>query len=234
MKKLFILGFILFATLFLSTFALALPSGITIIPGTSGRANATNAASDPNAIAGNITELTVTGISITQSWQGYFGNVTGAIELKDISNNVMYNWSLTSPEGEIYGSNASSINWNAIACANTTGNFSEFEQRFGLGVLDVDGLNETFNLNNHPGFFTNSKQFTGGQCNNTKLFNSAGVGTFNEVLLTDGPNLVFASLLLDNANGFDNKPHDFEMIVLEDGHGTNTALTTYYFWAELE
>jgi len=44
---------------------------------------------------------------------------------------------------------------------------------------------------------------------------------------------VFASLLSDDALGFDSLPHDFEMLVLEDGHGADTATTSYFFFVEL-
>jgi hypothetical protein len=234
MKKIISFAFILCILLASSFFVMAAPNGAVVTPGTSTRGDVTSPDPDSNAIAGNVTELTVSGITITQAWQGYFGNVTGAITLNDNGNHVMYNWSTTSPQGEIYASNASSVVWSGIQCYNETTNLSEFEQRFGIGTADVDGLNETFHLNNHAEFFTNSKQFTAGQCNNTKLYNSVGTGTFDEVLLTDGPSLVFASILLNNANGFDNIPHDFEMLVLEDGHGVDVSPTTYYFWVELE
>ena len=45
--------------------------------------------------------------------------------------------------------------------------------------------------------------------------------------------VVFASLLNENVLGFDNNPHDFEMLVLENGHGTDTSPTTYYFYAAI-
>jgi hypothetical protein len=228
----FVLAFLMISVL--SSLVIAAPNGVDVNAGTSTRSNATGPDNDPNAMAGNVTELTVTGTSITQAWQGYFGNVSGTIQLANSADNVMYNWSLASPKGEIYASNASTITWSGIQCYNETANLSEFEQRFGIGVGDADGLNETFNLNDHVGFVTNSIPFTTGVCDNTKLFNSAGIGTFTEVLLTDGPSLVFTSLLLQNANGFDNVPHDFEMLVLENGHGADTNPTTYYFWAELE
>jgi hypothetical protein len=234
MRKLISFVLVLSIILALSAFVVAAPNGVDVNAGTSTRSNATGPDNDPNAMAGNVTELTVTGTSITQAWQGYFGNVSGTIQLANSANNVMYNWSLASPQGEIFASNASSLTWDGIQCYNETTNLTEFENRFGIGIGDVDGLNETFNLNNHPEFFANNKQFTPGLCKNTRLFDSAGAGIFNEVLLTDGPSLVFASLLLENANGFDNVPHDFEMIVLENGHGTDTSTTTYYFWAELE
>ena len=46
--------------------------------------------------------------------------------------------------------------------------------------------------------------------------------------------VIFTSLLNENVFGFDNNPHDFEMLVLENGHLTDTSVTPYYFWVELE
>lgn len=209
------------------------PFGANVVNLTSSRATPDDATGIP-AIAGNVTELSITGFSTTQSWQGYYGNVSGTIQLADSSDNIMYNWSLASPEGEIYATNASTVYWDGIQCYSEANNMSYFEGMFGIALDDVDGINETFTLNNHPEFFTNSKQFTTGLCDNTRLFNSVGVGTFNEVLLTDGPNLIFTSLLLEDADGFNDVPHDFEMLVLENGHGIDIDPTIYYFWVELE
>lgn len=217
----------------MSFFVIATPNGVVITPGTSTGKGTNPAGQDTNAIAGNVTELTIDSNTTTQSWQGYYGNISGSVGLKDSSDNVMYNWTLNN-EGEIYASNASSLEWDGIQCYDEPNNMTFFENMFGIGITDPDGLNETFDLNNHAGFYTNSIQFTSGECNSTKLFNSAGVGTFDEVLLTDGPNIIFASLINNDADGFDGIPHDFEMLVLEDGHGTDTTTTTYYFWAELE
>jgi hypothetical protein len=54
---------------------------------------------------------------------------------------------------------------------------------------------------------------------------------FQEVLLTDNANIVYATLLEDNSIGFDNGRYDFQMIVPEDD--TITTPTTYYFYAEI-
>jgi hypothetical protein len=213
------------------------------------------------AIAGNVTELNIYGSSVTQSWQGYFGNVTGTITLSDSSNNALYNWSLASPQGEIYASRNSTQAWTTIQCFNFTasGNFSSdvsnaggtsqsganlsmIEGNYSINDTDVDGVNETFNLlgaGTHDLFYTNNLLFSEGECRSTRLFSSGGVGVnnqFEEVLLYEpvGRNVVFASLLDENVLGFDNRVHDFEMLVLEDGHATDTSTTTYYFYVELE
>lgn len=237
------------------------PFGATVNPTVpSDRAEADSATSVP-AVAGNVTELSISGYSITQSWQGYYGNVTGTIMLADSGDNVMYNWSLASPEGEVYAStNGSGILWNYVQCLNFTSdgtygddtgnagntslhgtNLTILEDMFGIAADDVDGVNETFTLlgSGHNTFYTNNLEFTEGECRNTRVFSNAGQGEddkFEEVLLYEpqSSSVIFTSLLNENVFGFDNNPHDFEMLVLENGHLTDTSVTPYYFWVELE
>jgi len=265
-NRLFVLSVLLVVLLSVSVLAVQ-PFGASVTPGTSTRAPEDAAGNHPNAIAGNITELTIFGFSVTQSWQGYFGNVTGVITLNDNLDNVMYNWSLASPQGEIYASTNNSIVWNYIQCFNLTavasyasdtnnnGSTSQFgtnvtglESEFGILWDDVDGVNETFNYNgtqaqgenfNHSLFYTNNLLFTEGECVATHLFadsNSSEDNAFQEVLMYEPStrSVVFTTILDEDEQGFDDKPHDFQMIVLENGHGTDVAVDTYYFWVELE
>jgi len=257
-SKLFLLSLLL--VVFLSATVLAVePFGATVNQTNSTRAPP-DAAGNNSAIAGNVTELSVTGFSITQAWQGYFGNVSGTIQLADSSDNIMYNWSLASPEGEIYASTNSSITWSYIQCLNfsadgsynsdtgNAGGTSQFgtnltilENMFGIASDDVDGVNETFILlgSGHNTFYTNNLEFSGGECRNTQIFSNSGHGEdnkFEEVLLYEPTtySVVFASLLNEDVFGFDYNPHDFEMLVLENGHLTDTSTTLYNFWVELE
>ncbi len=235
------------------------PFGANVVNLTSSRATPDNATGIP-AIAGNVTELSITGFSTTQSWQGYFGNVSGTIQLADSSDNIMYNWSLASPEGEIYASTNDSIAWDYVQCLNfdSDGTYSDdrvnaggtsahgtnlsiLESMFNIKWDDVDGVNETFTLlgTGHNTFYTNNLEFSEGECRNTQVFSNAGQGEdnkFEEVLLYEPTtySVIFASLLNEDVFGFDNNPHDFEMLVLENGHLTDTSTTTYYFWVELE
>jgi hypothetical protein len=213
-----------------------------------------------SAIAGNVTELTITGFSITQSWQGYFGNISGTIFLADASDNVMYDWSLASPKGEIYASTNNSIVWNYVQCLNFSSdgtygddtanaggtsehgtNLTLLENSFGIASDDVDGIDETFPLlgSGHNTFYSNNLEFSQGECRNTRVFSNSSSGEdnkFEEVLLYEPTtsSVIFASILNENVLGFDNNPHDFEMLVLEDGHATDKSTTTYYFYTELE
>lgn len=198
--------------------------------------------SSHGAYAGNVTEITVDGASVTQTWQGYYGNVTGSITLENAQGDVFYNWTGTvdPSSGEVYASTNDSLTWTEIGCYNLTEptgyNLTLVEAQYNIASTDGDGLDETFTLNNHAAFTTGTTSFSGGDCNNTQLFDSGGSGSFDEVLLYENStsSLVFASLIQDNGDGFDAATHDFQMLVLEDGHSGDTATTTYYFWVELD
>ena len=241
--------------------------------------NATAPADDPqsqNATAGYVSEIDVTGITTTQTWQGYFGNISGTIQLADVDDHQMYNWTLADPEGEIYASITNSVDWDEIQCFNFTAlgndldgdcdgsagdtcnlgmNLQQLEDAYTIASDDVDGVNETFAVSGgtehweegHELFYTNNLQFSSGECPTAHLFDSTNGttgGNYQEVLLYDPDNNlgpasngypVFASLIEESTlDGFDGRDHDFEMLVLEDGHGTNTASTAYYFYVELE
>lgn len=238
------------------------PNGANITQVRTETANSSNAGSH-QAQAGNVTELNIYGYSTTQSWQGYFGNISGAIQLTDANSKVMYNWSLANPAGEVYASTNSTINWGNIQCFNYTakGNYStsgetpggvslygtnltQLEARFWINSTDVDGVNETFNLlggaGQHDEFYTANKRFAEGQCVSTRVFSSAGIGEnnkFEEVLLYEPTttSVIFASLIEPGSvAGFDGRDYDFEMLVLENGHDGDTGTTNYYFFVELE
>jgi len=235
MKLLRFLVICMVLSVFTVGFAVATPSGATVNPINSTAGGADAAGSDTNALAGNVSEITLYGVSNTQTWQGYYGNVTGAIRLGNQDSDVMYNWSVSAPEGEVYASDTNSITWSTIECyVLDTGNVTTIEGNWNIGATDSDGVDETFTLQNHAAFNTGAVSFAGGDCNNTKVFNNAGVGTFDEAILTDGSATVFAALLQDDTTGFDGATHDFEMLVLEDGHAGDTNTDTYYFWVEIQ
>ncbi|MCW8966568.1 MAG: hypothetical protein OQK82_07780 [Candidatus Pacearchaeota archaeon] len=235
-KRFFLVFF--FSFLFCLSFVLGVtPFGANITEGVSGSASV-DIAQGVAAQAGNVTELNIFGYTVTQSWQGYFGNVSGTIQLSDSADNVMYNWSALSPEGEIYASTSDSVNWGGIECFNFTSEGESLESYFGILSDDVDGVDETFSYSNgHDLFYTNNIAFEEGVCMSTQLYDNSGGGVddyFEEVLLWDGGDVVFASLLEDDVLGFDGRGHDFEILVLEDGHGDNNEVTDYYFYVELQ
>jgi len=200
-------------------------------------ASQTAPADDPeshSAIAGNVTYLTLYGYSITQAWQGYYGNVSGTIQLADDNDKVLYNWSTLTPNGEVYATRALDANFAAISCAGA-GDISSEEASVGQSSDDVDSISNTFDAKSHPSFFVGSIQIPVNNCSSANLYDSGGEqsSSFYEVLLKDsGSNIIYTSILEKDKEGFDGDNYDFEMIVTENGHGNDTTSTTYYFYIE--
>ncbi|OYT35822.1 hypothetical protein B6U91_02395 [Candidatus Pacearchaeota archaeon ex4484_71] len=172
LKRFFVYVFVLAFILSLGVFASAItPSGASTIVSVSNSTAPTTSPTSQEAIAGNVSEISIEGVSTTQSWQGYFGNVTGAIRLADASANVMYNWSIANPSGEVYASTSNSVAWGSIACFDWATNGVALETSYGIGADDADGVNETFATGNgHDEFYTAGTQFTSGTCMSTKVY----------------------------------------------------------------
>ncbi len=214
-------------------------------------------ATNNSAIAGNVTELTLNGSTVTRTWQGYFGNITGMVVLGDSANNTLYDWSVASPHGQVYALKSSGIPaWSSIRCANQTELQAEDTL---LGVnssVDVDAVNRTFVVGGapdqitrfgatqltHPLFYVGNVSIVNNTCPVAVMYNSTTQPSpyFKEVLLSDGTaDLIYTGIIAHTLNpfaesdGFDDRTHDFEMIVGENGHGTDVAVTTYWFYLEL-
>lgn len=238
MKKLWIAG-ILFLLAVMGIVS-ALPTGPegTLTPISSSRYS-TAAGKTLGAIAGNVTELNLNATSVTQTWQGYFGNITGRIVLGDSSNNTMYDWNLASPQGEIYATRKVTVPvWSSIQCAGLTEVDAE-DTALGTTGAAADSVNKTFsNATSFTTFYVGSVTIDQGaqDCYATHLYNNTGVQSTNfaQVLLYDGADVVYTALLDQDAMGFDGRTHDFQMIVGEDGHNGDTSTTPYYFYLELE
>ena len=238
MNKLSLILFISLVTFALPSLVLAIsPSGASLTS-ISNETGSLDPAGSHSAIAGNLTLVNVASTVTTQTWQGYFGNVTGTVQLADGSDNVMYNWSLASPEGEIYASVNNSVNWVGTQCYNNTTFTSNLELEYNIANNDVDGIDETFSLQDHDAFYVNNVLINTNTCMSTRIYGDTGAGVnaeFEEVLLKGGSNeTIFASILEENMLGFDSASHDFQMIVLEDGHNADTSTRPYYLFVELE
>ncbi|MBW2964492.1 hypothetical protein KY363_03455, partial [Candidatus Woesearchaeota archaeon] len=146
------------------------------------------------ALAGNVTQLTVAGTTVTQTWQGYYGNVTGTITLDDANNNTMYDWTLASPEGEIYAASAT-VDWTSgnVKCydldMSDAGDSSfvtlaELEALYGLAADDIDGIDETFPEGTGYDSFYAGEYLIDATCPTTQTYNGSEVkdaNSFQEV-----------------------------------------------------
>jgi len=230
--------------------ATSLPEGPTTlnIDATSRRAPVTSPTL--NAIAGNVTQLTVAGTTVTQTWQGYYGNVTGTVTLDDANNNTMYDWSLASPEGEIYASIAP-VTWTSgnVRCydynMSDTGYsafvmLSELDTLLGLATDDIDGVDETFVEGTGYDNFYVGDYLIDAVCPTTQTYNGTeekNANSFQEVLLYDNTSnaIVYTGIIEEvEPVGFNDLRWDFQMLVGENGHNGDTSTTPYYFYVELE
>ncbi|OGJ21279.1 hypothetical protein A3K73_05490 [Candidatus Pacearchaeota archaeon RBG_13_36_9] len=207
-------------------------NGAGVTPGDSQTAPADEPESH-SALAGNVTYMTVFGYSTTQSWQGYYGNVSGTIQLADSNDKVLYNWSALAPNGEVYATRAFDPNFAAISCVDDGAIASE-EALMGQIAGDADSISNTFNAKSHPSFFVGSIEIPINNCSSANLYGPGGEqsSSFYEVLLKDDSNIIYTSVLEKNLEGFDGNDYDFEMMVAENGHGADTSATTYYFYIE--
>jgi len=186
------------------------------------------------AQGGNVTEVNINALTITRSWQGYYGNVTGQIALQNALNETFYNWSLTAVRGEVYATRVNSVTWTSVGCANAANRTLE-ETYLGQALTDGDSVTNTYNSTTHPALNVSTVQISANTCFSTYGYvnNNSQASDFPMVLLQSGANIVYTTILDDNTVGFDGKAHDFELLVGENEKDGNLGATPYYFWVEL-
>ena len=218
------------------------------------RGNEQNAGVLVQAQAGNVTALSIYHGTLTNSWQGYYGNVTGAIELTNAAGTAFYRWENANPLGEIFAANGTSTDWTSVYCVNTTNsskgkypfarhagdvqgwNITVVEQNFGINLTDADGLNETYN-----GTWTGSITVAGKTidsldgCSVAYPYQGGAESVvWEQLLLSDNDTIIFTGIIEQSQNAFDSSPADFQLLVLENGHTTQAdSITNYYFYVEL-
>jgi len=234
-EELFLFIIILFLSISIVVAAPTGPSSTTNLG--SSRYSLFNA-SNISAIAGNVTEINFNVSSVTNTWQGYYGNITGKIVLGNLNNQSLYNWNLTSPSGQIYATRVATVpTWTSVVCASTAQVNAE-DVVLGVNAsVDQDAANKTFlNTTSFNAFYVGNVNINTSQnCRAAQLYNSSSISSSNfaEVLLHDGSNLIYTGLIATPSLGFDNRSHQFEMLVGENGHNGDTTVTPYYFYVEL-
>jgi hypothetical protein len=213
----------------------AQPSGVTIVSNTTETPTIAPASSLTTA-GGSFTTLILNGTFQNPRWKAYVGNITGILTLDNPSGNTIYDWNLTLINGEVYMSRNQTITWSSITCASQARIASE-QTYLNHPYSNVDNINNTFNRTIHKGFYVSTALVANSTCrsiatyvNDTKQADTENAA-FQEILLTDATNIVYATLLENNRAGFDLGQYDFQMIVPEDD--TKASPTTYYFYAEI-
>lgn len=198
-----------------------------------------------DAFAGNLTELTITGITQTKSWQGFFGNVSGTIILEDSTGARFYDWSAAEPQGQVYASANQTISWTTVGCAPIEDNLfrDPWYTFYGMLDTDYDNINITYNLSLHDEFYVGLLTIPENTCRSTYTFVNSGRQTddFPAVLLHDENDALIFTALIENRSvdaregkiGYDGGDYDFQLLVAERGRYGDTDVTPYYFWIEI-
>ncbi len=172
---------------------------------------------------GNVTEVNVTGNSITGRWAGFWGEVSGGIKLTDTGNsNSFYEWSVSDVSGSVvYATNGTVSSWAAV----TPGNDSIMPAYVQADVTD--------NFNNT---FTATEAFTSASLNvastpyTSTWQNGAQTATLKTYSLTEGGStLIWAAKAVADTNSFQSgETVDYQLLVPADSGGL-----TYTFYLEL-
>jgi hypothetical protein len=216
-----------------TTMAFAAPTGASYRILNSTRGTEAVASQLP-AQAGNVTEVNFNQTSITGVWQGYFGNVSGKIVLANAQNLSMYEWNSTASTGQVYATRTAVSAWTGVNCTNVT-NMEAEQTALSISTAWQDSVNKTFDGKDHPTLTVAGRTFGSNDCFSTNVFDETGGtgGNYYELLINAGPtvNQTIYTAIIDKAEtGFDNRLHDFEMIVPVD---TAQSITNYYFYVEL-
>jgi hypothetical protein len=225
----------------------------TLTPGPSSTFNANNYPPvSVDAIAGNITWLTITGVSQTRAWQGYWGNVTGYITLSDANNFTFYNWSAAEPRGYLYATLANrvgTLSWLDVVCFAHPTDSANFDTFYGITPTDYDNVSNTYNttldaLTTPQTVYIVNNSFT--TCPATTIWqnnNYQGDNFVNYLMrdTTGGNDAWVFGTIIENKNindktdlpCYNGEQCDFQLLVAENGHGTDTSVTPYYFWVDL-
>ncbi len=240
-RKVFALMAILLVGLFLFyeiSLVLAAPEGPSSINVTANRTKTATAAQMINVTGGNITAINLTAVIQDVKWKAFVGWIDGRFTLDDAGGQTIYDWTLSSITGEVYATRQSgSVTWGSIVCANTT--TMEAENTALAHSSAQDNITATFSraaLANHSAFVVSGTTISANSCNgtlNTYVSDASQNTDFEEVVLYDSANIVYATILESDATGYDGSTYDFQMLVPDNGSATWTSKIAYYLYVEL-
>lgn len=238
LKYAMILLFIITATLFFVVDVSAAPASPQIVYVTNSTYTATSVNRSMDA-KGTITVLTMTLNQQDYKWKAYVGNVSGTLALDDADALSIYDWSLTSINGEVYVSRASSVSWANVSCVDQAVINTE-QTAMGMTSNARDNINSTFNYTTHRSFLIGAKNITSSSCRSIATYVSDGPqvisvnSLFQEILLKDdlSGSLIYTTLLEQDQVSYDGTSvYDFQLIVAENESASSP--TNYYFYVEL-
>jgi len=191
-----------------------------------------------DAQGGFVTEIDFAAVAVTAKWQGYYGNVSGSIALKDSQGNAMFTWDWNAADGgEVIATTNTSIPpWALVNLTNAT-DMTAMETAWLWDANTSDGPLITFENN------TDDVTIAGILVNNTNGTSRLGAGTagdFTEVVLKNGASagadkddFLFVGIINASKEAFDGTIKDFEMLVATPDTVAAGDTETYYFYVEM-
>jgi len=191
-----------------------------------------------SAKGGFVTEIDFAAVAVTAKWQGYYGNVSGSIALKDSQGNAMFTWDWNAADGgEVIATTNTSIPpWALVNLTNAT-DMTAMETAWSWDANTSDGPLITFENS------TDDVTIAGVLVNNTNGTSRLGAGTagdFTEVVLKNGASagaakndFLFVGIINASKEAFDGTIKDFEMLVATPDTVAAGDTETYYFYVEM-
>lgn len=188
-----------------------------------------------NVSGGVISNFNLSATVQNPRWKAFVGQVIGQFTLADSDGSSIYDWTLATVTGRVYATRkTTSVTWAGIGCANVANLESE---NTALTFSNVDdNITSTFNTTagaTHDTFNVGSETIAANTCPtlNTKVNSGLQDNFFEEMVLHDGSNLVFATILEEDQTGYNGENYDFQMIVPENE--SSASNTIYYLYVEL-
>jgi hypothetical protein len=213
------LSLLLGAFLLMVSFAVADPTGGSIANVTYERGS-DSVTSTVNTVAGNVTGLNVTGTQVTGRWAGFWGNISGGIQLTDANSNQFYTWTVSDvTNAVVYAANSTVSAWGG---AITYALYS-----------DMPNYLKTAASDNYTNTFTSNEAFTSASLNiasvnYTLSKKSGGASTLKTYSLRSGMNLIWAGKAINDETGFNGRIVDYQILVPSNSSGQQ-----YNFYLEL-
>jgi len=230
------IGFILiFLIEFFSGIIVGLPTGPSALNVTYNETGSSSTAPWMVNISGAyVAEMNISSISQNSRWKGFVGWVNGKFTLDDSSGSTVYDWSSSTTGGEVYATRSSgSIEWENISCA-TTSNINNEDTA--LQHSGGDNISATFSGTNTETYVVASFSINVGDCfaSNAYIDNASQSSNFEEIVLFDNTDIVFATEIEDDVGGYDGDTYDFQMIVPDYGNESISGNVLYYLYVEID
>lgn len=217
-----------------SSFVMATPTGPSDINITSNETKSATSGLEVNISGGRISKMNITASVQNPHWKAFVGWIDGKFTLDDSSGSTIYDWTLSTVGGEVYATRASTtISWATISCADATEITAEDSA---LDHTGEDNITSTFTAaSNTQTFVVAGTTIAASTCSatNTYVNNVTQSTRFEEVILHDTSDIVFATILEEDQTGYDGNDYDFQMIVPENANETWASSTAYYLYVEL-